>query len=143
MPKNINRKEFIKKTTALGLGATIYRNTAVTAIKQKKNNEWIVETTKGSIDCEHIVAATGNFARQTGAMVGLDVPVMPVEHQFIVTEPHDQIIDRQKKGLPEMGVLRDSDASFYMREENGGLLLGPYEKGAPCCYVDGPSNNSE
>ncbi len=128
---------------ARSLGATIYRNTAVTAIKQKKNNEWIVETTKGSVDCEHIVAATGNFARQTGAMVGLDVPVMPVEHQFIVTEPHDQIIDRQKKGLPEMGVLRDSDASFYMREENGGLLLGPYEKGAPCCYVDGPSNNSE
>ena len=37
-----------------------------------------------------------------------------------------------------MGVLREADSSWYMREENGGLLLGPYEKGAPCCYVDGP-----
>ncbi len=42
-----------------------------------------------------------------------------------------------------MGVLRDSDNSWYMREEAGGLLLGPYEKGAPCCYVDGPSKDSE
>ena len=42
-----------------------------------------------------------------------------------------------------MGVLREADSSWYMREENGGLLLGPYEKGAPCCYVDGPSDQSE
>ena len=42
-----------------------------------------------------------------------------------------------------MGVLRDSDTQWYMREEAGGLILGPYEKGAPCCYVDGPSKDSE
>ena len=47
------------------------------------------------------------------------------------------------KGLPEMGVLRESDSSWYMREEAGGLLLGPYEDGAPACYVDGPSAESE
>ena len=86
--------------------------------------------------------ATGNFARQTGAMVGLDVPVIPVEHQYIVTEPHPAIQERQSQGLPEMGVLREADSSWYMREENGGLLLGPYEKGAPCCYVDGPRTHS-
>ena len=44
---------------------------------------------------------------------------------------------------PEMGVLRDSDSSWYMREERGGLILGPYEKGAPVCYVDGPDKESE
>jgi dimethylglycine dehydrogenase len=76
-------------------------------------------------------------------MFGLDIPVIPVEHQYIVTEPHPAIQARQKAGLPEMGVLRESDSSWYMREENGGLLLGPYEKGAPCCYVDGPDANSE
>ena len=76
-------------------------------------------------------------------MVGLDVPVIPVEHQYIVTEPHPAIQERQAKGLPEMGVLREADSSWYMREEAGGLLLGPYEKGAPCCYVDGPSEDSE
>ena len=76
-------------------------------------------------------------------MVGLDVPVIPVEHQYIVTEPHPAIQARHAKGLPEMGVLREADSSWYMREEAGGLLLGPYEKGAPCCYVDGPSEGSE
>ena len=50
---------------------------------------------------------------------------------------------RKEKGLPEMGVLRESDSSWYLREENGGLILGPYEHGAPCCYVDGPDENSE
>ena len=74
-----------------------------------------------------MVNATGNFARQTGRMVELNIPVIPVEHQYIVTEPHDDIKARQAAGLPEMGVLRDSDGRWYMREEAGGLILGPYE----------------
>ncbi len=102
-----------------------------------------MKTDKGDITCEHVVSATGNFARRTGAMVGLDVPVIPVEHQYIVTEAHPKIQERRQQGLPEMGVLRESDSSWYMREEAGGLLLGPYEKGAPVCYVDGPSEDAE
>jgi len=124
-------------------GAEIYRNTTVTGIEQKPNGEWLVKTDQGDITCEHVVSASGNFARKTGAMVGLDIPVIPVEHQYIVTEPHPLIRERQAKGLPEMGVLREADSSWYMREENGGLLLGPYEHGAPCCYMDGPSDQSE
>ena len=124
-------------------GAEIYRNTTVTGIEQKLNGEWLVKTDQGDITAEHVVSASGNFARKTGAMVGLDIPVIPVEHQYIVTEPHPLIKERQAKGLPEMGVLREADSSWYMREENGGLLLGPYEHGAPCCYVDGPSDQSE
>lgn len=124
-------------------GATIYRNTTVTAIESQPDGSWLVRTDKGDIVAEHVVSATGNFARNTGAMVGLNVPVIPVEHQYIVTEPHPAIVERRKQGLPEMGVLRESDSSWYMREENGGLLLGPYEQGAPVCYVDGPSADSE
>jgi len=124
-------------------GATIMRNTTVTGITQKANGEWVVATDQGEITCEHVVSATGSFARQTGAMVGLDVPVIPVEHQYIVTEQHPAIMERRAKGLPEMGVLRESDSSWYMREEAGGLLLGPYEIGAPACYVKGPAANSE
>ena len=129
-------------TGARNRGAEIYRNTSVIGIKQSSNG-WVVETDKGAIECEHIVSCTGNFARQTGTMVGLDIPVIPVEHQYIVTEPHPEIVKRKKEGKPEMGVLRDSDTQWYMREEAGGLILGPYEKGAPCCYVDGPSKDSE
>ncbi len=124
-------------------GAEINRNTTVTAITRRPSGEWLVETDKGNIVCEHVVSATGNFARKTGAMVGIDVPVLPVQHQYIVTEPHPAIQERHRKGLPEMGVLRESDASYYMREENMGLLLGPYEVGAPACYLDGPADDSE
>ena len=76
-------------------------------------------------------------------MVGIEIPAIPVEHQYIVTEAHPEVLKRKKEGKPEMGVLRDSDNAWYMREEAGGFLLGPYEKGAPCCYVDGPSKDSE
>ena len=124
-------------------GAEIYRNTTVTAIEQLPSGEWLVKTDKGDIACEHVVSCSGNFARKTGAMVGLDIPVIPVEHQYIVTEPSPLIKERQAKGLPEMGVLREADSSWYLREENGGFVLGIYEKGAPCCYVDGPSDQSE
>jgi dimethylglycine dehydrogenase len=124
-------------------GAEINRHTTVTAISRLPGGEWKVSTDKGEVVCEHVVSATGNFARQTGLMVGINVPVIPVEHQYIVTEAHPEIVKRKAQGLPEMGVLRESDSSWYMREEAGGLLLGPYEKGAPACYVDGPSSDSE
>ena len=124
-------------------GGEINRNTTVLAIERTGGGEWRVKTSAGDIICEHVVSASGNFARQTGRMVGLQVPVIPVEHQYIVTEPHPAILERKAKGLPEMGVLRESDSSWYMREEAGGLLLGPYEMGAPACYLDGPSPDSE
>ena len=124
-------------------GATIYRNTAVLNIEQATSGGWVVETEKGSITCDHVISATGNYARKTGAMVGLDIPVIPVEHQYIVTEPHPALQERKQEGLPEMGVLRESDGSWYLREENNGFILGPYEKGAPACYVDGPDPRAE
>ena len=124
-------------------GAEIYRNTTVEGLDQQTDNTWIVRTDKGDIHCEHVVSCTGNFARKTGQMVGLDIPVIPVEHQYIVTDPHPEILERKAAGLPEQPVLRDSDAGYYLREEAGGMILGPYEENAPCCYVDGPSAESE
>ncbi len=124
-------------------GGEINRQTCVVAIERLSSGEWKVVTDKGDIVCEHVVSASGNFARRTGRMVGLNVPVIPVQHQYIVTEAHPAIQTRKAQGLPEMGVLRESDSSWYMREEAGGLLLGPYEVGAPACYVDGPSADSE
>ncbi len=124
-------------------GAVIHRQTCVTGIEQTSGGEWLVRTDKGDWIAEHVVSATGNFARRTGAMVGLNIPVLPVQHQYIVTDAHPDILARHAEGLPEMGVLRESDGSWYMREEAGGLLLGPYEKGAPACYLDGPDAQSE
>jgi len=124
-------------------GANIYRHTMVLNIEQTSSGGWRVHTDKGDIVCDHVVSATGNYARQTGAMVGLEIPVMPVQHQYIVTEPHPELQRRRAAGMPEMAVLRESDGSWYLREENGGFILGPYEKGAPCCYVDGPDPRAE
>ena len=124
-------------------GATIYRNTVVLNIEQATSGGWVVETDKGRITCDHVISATGNYARKTGEMVGLDVPVIPVEHQYIVTEAHPLLKERKRDGLPELGVLRESDGSWYLREENNGFILGPYEKGAPACYVDGPDPRAE
>ncbi|MFP6773369.1 MAG: FAD-dependent oxidoreductase [Alphaproteobacteria bacterium] len=126
-------------------GAEIHRQVTVLGFTQKRGSvwgEWEVRTDKGTITCEHVVCATGNYARRTGAMVGLDIPVLPVEHQYIVTEPHPDIVKRHQDGLPELAVLRESDGAWYLREEAGGLLLGTYEKGAPVCYLDGPAEGS-
>ncbi|HVR65225.1 MAG TPA: FAD-dependent oxidoreductase [Verrucomicrobiae bacterium] len=118
-------------------GGEIYRQTKVTNIKQLPSGEWEVQTDKGSITCEHVVTATGSWARQTAAMVGLDIPVIAVEHQYLVTEPAPELEERKRQNLPELAVLRESDASYYMREERQGYILGPYEKGAPAWAVDG------
>ena len=51
----------------------------------------------GSIECEHVISCSGNFERQTGKMVGLDIPVIPVEHQYIVTEPHPELRKEKRR----------------------------------------------
>ncbi len=118
-------------------GAEIYTETEVTAIRSKANDEWVVTTDKGEVTCEVVVSCTGNYARQTGRMVGLELPVVPVEHQYIVTGPIEELAEYNRAGKPEMAVLRESDASYYLRQEQDGLILGPYEKGAPAWALDG------
>ncbi|MEQ9333905.1 FAD-dependent oxidoreductase [Thalassobaculum sp.] len=117
-------------------GGTIYQHTEVTGI-ERDNNEWVVHTTKGSIRCEHVVSATGNYARQTALMVGLQIPAIPVEHQYIVTDVDPTLKAYREAGNPELPVLRESDSQYYFREERMGWILGPYERHAPACFVDG------
>ena len=124
-------------TGARSGGVEICRHTKVVDIQAQPDGSWRVVTDKGVIVAEHVVTATGSWCRQTLAMVGLDVPVIPVEHQYIVTDSHPALTARHAEGLSEMPVLRESDASYYLREERDGLILGPYEAGAPACFVDG------
>src|SRR5215510_5636721 len=91
-------------------GGEIYRQTKVTGIEQKPNGEWLVKTDKGDITCEHVVTATGSWARQTAAMVGLDIPVIAVEHQYLVTEPAPELEERKKQGVPAWAVDGVSDS---------------------------------
>ncbi len=118
-------------------GAEINRQTEVQAIDRTAKGEWRLKTNKGDVLCEIVVAATGNHAQHTAGMVGLHIPAIPVEHQYIVTGEIPEIVEWRKAGHPEHPILRDADARWYMREERGGLILGPYEKGAPAWAVHG------
>ena len=118
-------------------GAEIHQRTEVTGIERSDSLEWIVKTAQGDIRCEHVVCATGNYARRTASWVGLEIPSVPVEHQYIVTDEVPELKAYREAGNGELPVLRESDASYYFREERMGWLLGPYERGAPACFVDG------
>ncbi|MHC0052433.1 GcvT family protein [Actibacterium sp. D379-3] len=113
-------------------------------------SDWIVTCTKMAdkggnlvplderieITAEHVVTATGNHAQRTARLLGLKIPAIPVEHQFIVTEP-DPALVAYRKTHGEHPVLRDADAKWYVREERGGWILGPYERGAPARFEYG------
>jgi dimethylglycine dehydrogenase len=88
------------------------------------------------VTAEHVVTATGNHAQRTAKLLGIKTPAIPVEHQFIVTEPDPALVDYRKTN-PEHPVLRDADAKWYVREERGGWILGPYEHGAPARFEYG------
>jgi dimethylglycine dehydrogenase len=88
------------------------------------------------ITAEHVVTATGNHAQRTARLLGLTLPAIPVEHQFIVTEPDPALVE-YRKTHGEHPVLRDADAKWYVREERGGWILGPYERGAPARFEYG------
>jgi dimethylglycine dehydrogenase len=108
-------------------GASVELETPVTGFDRLPDGRWKVRTPKGDIVCEHVVTATGNYARQTGAMVGLDLPAIPIVHQYWVTEPLPEVRVRRAQGLPEMPILRDEWIHGYIREEGEGLMFGPYE----------------
>ena len=88
------------------------------------------------ITAEHVVTATGNHAQRTARLLGIKIPAIPVEHQFIVTEPDPALVEWRKTN-EQHPVLRDADAKWYVREERGGWILGPYERGAPARFPYG------
>ena len=88
------------------------------------------------IRAEHVVTATGNHAQRTARLLGIRTPAIPVEHQYIVTEPDPMLVEWRKHN-PQHPVLRDADAKWYVREERGGWILGPYEKNAPARFEYG------
>lgn len=118
---------------ARAAGATIVRNNPVDAIEQQANGRWKVTTAKGVIDAGIIVNAAGFRCNEVAAMVGHQLPVCSMEHQFVVTDNVPELEERDSM-LP---MLRDPDVSYYLRQEGKGLILGPYEKGGIPWATDG------
>ena len=114
-------------------GATIVRQNPVEKIEQLDNGRWKVTTAKGVIDAGIIVNAGGYRANEVAAMVGHQLPMISMEHQYLVT---DAIPELEARGemLP---MLRDPDVSYYLRQEGKGFILGPYEPDGIPWAVDG------
>lgn len=108
---------------ARNAGAAISRRNPVVGIERTAAGEWRVLTQDGPIVCEVVVNAAGYRAREIGRMVGLDLPVVSMQHQYLVTEAIPAL---EAHGRP-LPLVRDPDVSWYLRQERAGLLLGPYE----------------
>lgn len=122
---------------ARGHGAEIYRHTTVTGLSRTTNGEWLVQTNKGDIIAEHIVNAAGTWGREVGQMMGLDLPIVPMLHQYVVTDCIKAIANRIAAGAAELPIIRDPEESWYARQERDGLIVGPYEKNGQPWSVDG------
>ncbi len=117
-------------------GARILRNCAVTAMERMQDH-WRIETEKETIETVHVVNAAGTWGWEIGHMMGLNIPSVPVLHQYLVTDTVGAVSDRIEQGLSELPIIRDPEESWYVRQERDGLILGPYEKDAKVWSVDG------
>ena len=105
-------------------GAEVYKFTEVIATEQQLDGSWIVKTTKGDIKTQWIINAAGLWGREVARLAGLELPLRPTEHQYLVTEkvPFIENLDRR---LPSVA---DRDGEYYLRQEGNGFLVGAYEK---------------
>jgi sarcosine dehydrogenase len=101
-------------------GAKLHENTQVIGFEMKGDRITAVKTNKGDVACEKVVNCAGQWARQVGAFAGINVPLQPVKHQYIITEKIDGL-------AADAPTIRDPDRRTYFKEEVGGLVMGGYE----------------
>jgi dimethylglycine dehydrogenase len=115
------------KSARIG-GAEIYLQTRVTAITRRAEGSWDLATDKGTINAEQVVNCGGLWAREVGRMVGLELPVLAMEHMYLVTDDMPEVIAFNKERGHEVPHAIDFKAEIYMRQERNGIVLGTYEK---------------
>ena len=109
-------------------GAEIYQNCRVTDLKPRSDGSWDVITANGNIHAEHVVNCGGLWAREVGRMVGLELPVLAMEHMYLVTDEMPEVIAYNKERGRELPHIIDFKSEIYMRQERSGIVLGTYEK---------------
>jgi dimethylglycine dehydrogenase len=116
---------------ARDMGATILRFTPATGVS-RKNGEWIVHTGKGDIRCEYVVNAAGYYAQRVGEWFkpfgGRTVPMATMSHQYLLFEEVPEVREWTARTGHKLPLLRDVDTSYYLRQEQNGFNLGPYER---------------
>ena len=116
-------------------GAEVYVNTMVEDLVHGPDGAWTVVTDQGNIRCEHIVNAAGLWAREVGGMAGVHVPIVPMEHHYLLTEELDELAEWDG----ELPLVLDLDGEMYLRQEQNGVLLGVYERNSTPWSVRGTS----
>jgi dimethylglycine dehydrogenase len=114
-------------------GSDLILRNRVVELRQRPDSSWEVVTEKGTIVAEHVVNAGGLWAKQLGRMAGVDLPVTPMEHHYLITEDIAQIaaLDR------ELAITVDLDGFSYLRQERNGVLIGVYEQNPKHWNMDG------
>jgi dimethylglycine dehydrogenase len=114
-------------------GAEVIEHNRVLELKQRRSGGWDVITEKGAIVAEHVINAAGLWAKQLGRMVGLDLPLSPLEHHYLVTEgvPELEALDF------EVPMMVDLDGFTYARQDQKGMLVGIYETNHKHWNMDG------
>ena len=108
---------------ARALGATAERFTRVTSLAQRRDGSWDVVTDKGTVHAEHVVNCAGLWAREVGQMVGIELPVLAMEHHYLITEDIPELKGRDR----ELVNTTDYSGEIYVRQERAGVLIGTYE----------------
>ncbi|HSM19201.1 MAG TPA: FAD-dependent oxidoreductase, partial [Hyphomicrobiales bacterium] len=109
-------------------GAEIHRHTKVEDLTQREDGTWNVITDKGNIHAEHVVNAGGLWAREVGRMVGLELPVLAMEHMYLLTEDMPEVAEINAATGMEVVHAIDFEGELYLRQERGGMLMGTYER---------------
>src|SRR2546430_12952301 len=104
-------------------GAQVLRHTRVIDLKARRDGSWDVITEGGNVHAEHVVNAGGLWAREVGRMVGLELPILAMQHQYLITEDLPAL-----KGQKELLTCIDFEGEIYTRQERAGVLLGTYER---------------
>ncbi|MDA5092868.1 FAD-dependent oxidoreductase [Aliiroseovarius sp. KMU-50] len=125
---------------ARDMGQKILRFTPATGVTQQEDKTWIVQTEKGDIECDYVVNAAGYYAQRVGEWFkpygGRTVPMMVMEHQYLLTEQIPEIEAWSKEHGGKLPLIRDVDVSYYLRQEKHGYNLGPYEPNCKAHWVD-------
>ena len=109
-------------TAAKKRGAEYYEEVKVDSLHQTSDG-WIVKTEKGDIKCEHVVNAAGLWAKQVGRMAGVELPVSPLKHHYLITDSIPEVASSDF----EMPMTVDLEGFTYMRQDQNGVLVGIYE----------------
>ena len=110
-------------------GAEIVLRNPVLGIERRPDGEWDVVTKNGTVRAAHVVNAGGLWAREVGRMVGLELPVLAMEHMYILTEDMPEVAEINAKTGKEVVHAIDFEGELYLRQERGGMLMGTYEQG--------------